>query len=224
MRKLFVFIPFLFFVNAVFSQQLSQVTFSGGSTLQNIAFLTDQGVLIRISPDGKVLEWGMEIMSNRYNYYDPKLQPFMGRIDYYEDDADSAFKGKVRSIGTCTITYYGSYETDGKPGKIKTIGTAIFDYYSHFDDKNLQGKIKYAGNDELAYYSSFEDEAYRYKLKSIGSTQIVYYSSFDDKSFKGKIKSIGSVPYEWYSSFDLRSGLKSGLYRQAIGAITYILR
>ncbi len=225
MRKLLIFLPCLLILAlSVRSQQLSQATFSSGSNLDYISFLTDQGVLIRISPDGKVMEWGTELLSDRYNYYAPKLQPFMGRIEYYEDQADSAFRGKVKSIGTCTLTYYGSFESDGKPGKIKTIGTAIFDYYDKFADKLFRGKIKFAGNLELDYYSSFDDEMSRGKLKAIGNTSITYYSSFDDKAFKGKIKSIGSVPYVWYSSFDLRSGLKSGVYRQNVGAITYILR
>jgi hypothetical protein len=42
----------------------------------------------------------------------------------------------------------------------------------------------------------------------------------------GKVKSIGPVKYSWYSSFDRRDmggALKSGLYRQRINGITYIL-
>jgi hypothetical protein len=224
MRKLFTTLPVLILTLIAHSQQLSQVTFSSGSNLDYISFLTDQGVLIRISPEGKILEWGTELLSDRYNYYAPKLQPFMGRMEYFDDQSDSAFRGKIKSIGTCTITYYGSYESDGKPGKIRSIGTALFDYYNNFDDKLYRGKIKFAGNLEVDFYSSFVDEAYRGKLKAIGNTAITYYSSFDDKAFKGKIKSIGSVPYVWYSSFDInRSGLKSGLYRKNVGAITYIL-
>lgn len=225
MRKFFITLPALILAFCASSQQLSQVTFSGGSNLNYISFLTDQGVLIRISPDGKILEWGTELVSERSNnYYAPKLQPFLGRMEYYDQQSDSSFKGKIKNIGTCTITYYGSYESEGRPGKIRSIGTAIFDYYNTFDDKLFRGKIKFAGNLELDYYSSFEDEMFRGKLKAIGNTPITYYSSFDDKAFKGKIKSIGSVPYVWYSSFDInRSGLKSGLYRQNVGAITYIL-
>ncbi|HVT84158.1 MAG TPA: hypothetical protein VHD35_03105 [Chitinophagaceae bacterium] len=225
MRKLLITLSVLILALSLHSQQLSQVTFSGGSNLDYISFLTDQGVLIRISPEGKILEWGTELLSDRYNFYAPKLQPFMGRMDYYDQQSDSAFRGKIKNIGTCTITYYGSYESDNRPGKIRSIGTAIFDYYNNFDDKLFRGKIKFAGNLELDYYSSFEDEMFRGKLKAIGNTAITYYSSFDDKAYKGKIKSIGSVPYVWYSSFDInRSGLKSGLYRQNVGAITYILK
>src|ERR1043166_6846465 len=73
------------------------------------AFLSDQGVLIRITEDGRIVEWGVEVYSNRYNYYAPRLQPFMGRIDYYGPEADSIFRGRVRNIGTCTFTYYNAY-------------------------------------------------------------------------------------------------------------------
>ena len=225
MRKLLIGLPLLILAFCAHTQQLSQVTFSSGSNLDYISFLTDQGVLIRISPEGKILEFGTELLSDRYNYYAPKLQPFPGRIEYYDQQSDSAFSGKVKNIGTCTITYYGSYESDGRPGKIRSIGTALFDYYNNFDDKLYRGKIKLAGSLAIEYYNSFGDASLQGKLKSIGNTAITYYSSFDDKAYKGKIKSIGSIPYAWYSSFDLnKSGLKSGIYRQNIGSITYILR
>lgn len=222
----FIVLPVLIFTLFARGQQLSQVTFSSGSNLEYISFLTDQGVLIRISPEGKILEWGTELLSGRsYTYYAPKLQPFMGRLEYYDQLSDSAFRGKIKNIGTCAITYYGSYESDGRPGKVRSIGTAVLDYYNNFDDKLYRGKIKFAGSLKMDYYSSFDDELFRGKLKAIGNTSISYYSSFDDKAFKGKIKQIGSVPYTWYSSFDInKSGLKSALYRQNIGAITFILR
>lgn len=226
MRKFLTVIPFLAITICTHSQQLAQVTFSGGSQLSHIAFMTDQNVLIRVSPDGNILEWGMEVMALRGSYYAPRLQPFMGRIDYYGPEADSIFRGKVRSIGTCSFTYYGAHETDEKPGKIKTIGRILFDYYSSYEEKTFKGKIKFAGSQQLSYYTQFDDEAFRGKLKSIGSTPITYYGTFDDKLIRGKIKSISSVSYTWYSSFDrseYRGSLKSGLQRQNIGTVTYIV-
>ena len=225
MKFFFTAIFFFLLASCTYSQELSQVTFSGGSNLSYISFLTDQGVLIRITPDGKIHEWGIEMYSDRYNYYAAKLQPFMGRIDYYGPEADSVFRGKVRSIGTCSFTYFNSYETDLKPGKLRSIGSQLLDYYSNFDNIAYRGKIKFAGNFLLEYYTSFEDEPLRGKLKAIGNTSIKYYSSFDDKSIRGKIKSIGGVEYQWYTSFDVgKGGLKSGLYRQNINGITYILQ
>jgi hypothetical protein len=225
MKKLFTGISFLLLATFAYCQQLGQVTFSGGATLTYLSFMTDQSVLIRMTDEGKVIEWGIELQSERNNnYYAPKLQPYLGRVEYYGPDADSVFRGKLKSIGTCSITYYGHYETAEKVGKIRTVGTLILDYYSDFDNVTLKGKLRFIGNLALQYYSSTEDQAFRGKLKSIGSTPITYYSSFEDKFIKGKIKSIGPVVYSWYSSFDLTSGLKSGVYRQNIGGITYILQ
>jgi len=51
-------IAVLFISTCLHSQQIGQVTFSDASNLSYIAFLTDQGVLIRITTDGKLLEWG----------------------------------------------------------------------------------------------------------------------------------------------------------------------
>jgi len=227
MRKFITAIPFLLLATCLHSQQLSQVTFSNATNLSYISFLADQVVLIRITEDGKLLEWGTELQSLRSDYYDPRLQPYMGRVDYYGPESDSAFRGKVKSIGTSTLTYYSSFETDTKVGKLKSVGSLVLDYYSNYDNIALKGKLRFVGNFTIEYYSSIEDEALRGKLKSIGNTPITWYSTFDDKLMKGKVKSIGSVVYTWYSSFDrsdLRGALKSGLYRQNIGGITYILR
>jgi hypothetical protein len=228
MKNTLISISLLLLNACAYSQQLSQVAFSGGSNLDYFSIVTDQGVQIRIAGDGSVIGWGMEVMSNRYNYYARELQPYMGRVEYYGPDADSISRGKIRSIGSSTFTYYGAYETVEKAGKLRSIGTATFDYYSNYDNKILQGKLKYAGNLQLEYYSSFEDESSRGKLKSVGNISIKYYSIFDDQLNKGKLKSIGTVIYSWYSALEprteLRGSLKSAQYRQNIAGITYILR
>ena len=221
MRKFFITISILLTAIYSFSQELGQVTFTNGATFAYFSFRTDQGVLIRVSDDGKVLEWGMEVMSDRSNYYAPKLQPFMGRVEYYGPE-DSVFKGKLKSIGTCFIKYYDAFETEEKVGKLKSLGTLYLDYYSKYDEKSLRGKLRFIGGTSLEYYSTYENEAYRGKLKAIGNSAITYYSAFDDKKNSGKIKSIGTVTYTWYSDFG-RSGLKTGYYRQVIGSVTYIL-
>lgn len=227
MRKLFLGISILLFATYTYSQKLSQVSFPNGDKLSYFSFLTEQNVLLRISEDGKLLEWGSEVLSDRGNYYAPKLQPFMGRTEYYKQESDSIFNSKVKSIGSCFFTYYGSKEEENKRGKIKMLGNLQLDYYSKYDEKNLQGKLKLAGSLLLDYYRPYENEAFRNKLKSIGSVPITYYSAFDDKYNIGKIKSIGSASYVWYSPNNhptMTGGLKTNNYRQFISGITYILR
>lgn len=213
---------------AAFSQELAQVSFSGGSSLTYFSLLTDGNVLIRISPDGKIIEWGTEEQSIRGgNYFAPKLQPYPGRIDYYGPEADSISRGKVKSIGSSVITYFQAYETADKVGKVRSVGRLFFDYYGIYDNKLFQGKIKTIGNLSLTYYSAFDDEALRGKLKSVGNTSISYYTSFDDKLIRGKIKTIGGSNYSWYTSIDGRGyggSLKSGNYRQNIAGVVYILQ
>lgn len=227
MRKIFTAIAFSLLIHFSFSQKLSQLTFSGGTTLTYITFVTDQNILLRVTDDGKLLEWGTELLSERGNYYNPKLQPYLGRIEYYGPESDSAFKGKIKSIGTCNFTYYGHLEESTKIGKLKSIGAILLDYYSNFDNIAFRGKLRFIGSSIIEYYSSLDDEAFRGKLKTVGNNPIKYFSSFDDKLLKGKLKSVGSVSFEWYNSFDrseLRGALKSGQYRQNIGGVTYILR
>jgi hypothetical protein len=229
MRKFFLAIPFILAGLYAHSQKLSQVTFSGATTLSYFSFLTDQDVYIRISPEGNLMEYGMEFKSERNNnYYAPKLQPFMGRIDYYgPETVDSAYRGKVKSIGTCVLTYFGSYEKDDKPGKVKSIGLLRLDYYTQFENAAFKGKLRFAGTTVLEYYPSLENEALRGKLKSVSNTLIKYHSTFDDKLIQGKVKSIGSVAYNWGTSLDpqgQKGALKSGSYRAIINGVTYILQ
>ena len=228
MKKLLT-TPFIFLIAFISKgQQLSQVSFLDGATLSYFSVRTGQDVLVRISIDGKLMEWGTEVLSERGNYYAPRLQPFYARVENYEGSSDSAYKGKVKSIGTCFITYYGAYEEESKRGKIKSMGSLQFDYYSKYDEKSLQGKLKMVGNLILEYYRLYDNEAFRGKLKAIGSLPITYYSAFDDKYNTGKLKSIGPVSYVWFSPLNstqqYRGGLKTNNYRQFISGINFILR
>ncbi len=227
MTKFFITILILLFATCSYSQKLGQISFLDGAKLSYFSFQTEQNVLIRISDEGKVLEWGLEVMAERSNYYAPRLQPFLARVEYYDKHSDSSFKGKVKSIGTCFITYYGASETEQKRGKPKSIGNLYLDYYSNYDEKSLQGKLRQIGTLSMEYYRPYENEAFRGKLKSIGSTSLTYYSAFDDRYNIGKVKSIGAVSYVWYSPLNhtyMRGGLKTNNYRQVISGTTYILQ
>lgn len=226
MKLIYSVLLFLLSASGIYAQELSQITFSGGADLTYFSFQTEQGVLIRVTVDGKLVEWGMEVKALNGNYYHPQLQPFQGRVVYYGAEGDSVSKGKVKMIGTCAISYYGPFENDTHIGKVKTIGTMVLDYFSQFENKVMKGKLKSAGSQFLDYYSAFENESYRGKLKSVGSSRITYYSVFDDRMNKGKIKSIGPFTYTWYSAYDrkdMAGGLKSGINRQRINGITYLL-
>ncbi len=223
MNRLLLTLSLLFFISSVHSQQLSQVTFTGGANLSYFSFLTDHNVLIRITDEGKMIEWGIEEKAFNSEYYAPKLQPYLGRVEYYDKESDSAFRGKIKNIGTCAFTYYGHYERDNKVGKLRTIGTIILDYYSEYENIILKGKLRFIGSNILEYYSQFEDESFRGKLRSIGNSAIKYHSSFDDKLIRGKVKSIGPAEIKWYTSLDYQRGGLYGSYRRNIGGVTYIL-
>jgi len=226
MKRLILSIVFLLPALFTFSQKLSRITFSGGTTLSSFSFLTDQQVIIKISEDGQIIEWGIDWDPRRYNYYPGKLDPFMARVDYYGPESDSVFRGKVKSIGTCFLTYYNQYETNEKIGKVKSIGNLALDYYTNYEATAPKGKLKSISTILLSYYSSYENEAFRGKLKSVGNNLITYYSTFDDKLIKGKLKSVGPVTYTWYASYDGRGyggALKTGSVTENVTGITYII-
>ncbi len=223
MTRLTIAIAFLFFTLNTFSQQLSQVSFNGATTFSSFSFRTDQQVIIKISEYGNVLEWGTELETYRYNYYPGRLQPFMGRIDYYGTEGDSIMKGKLKSIGTTFLTYYGMYETEEKRGKIRSIGSCFLDYYGKYDNESLKGKLRYAGSVQLEYYTSFENEAVRGKLKSVGTNPITWYSTFDERLKVGKIKTIGQLNYTWTDSRGFQGSWQSIPMAPVINGITYIV-
>ncbi len=214
------------FSTACYAQSLSHVSIKGGLALSYFAFTTDQQVIIKISPDGKLLEYGMEVSQGRFYNQPGRLEPYMGRVEKYGPQYDAAFVGKVKSIGTCNITYYNSYDKASLAGKIRSIGSVFLDYYEDFDNEAFAGKLRTAGSVNLGYYSSFENEAYRGKLKSVRNNQLTYHSSFDDKAIRGKIKSIGNNQIEWYTSMDRRGyggSMKSGSLSRYVDGIQYII-
>lgn len=224
MKKNFLLtISFLFTVIS-FSQSLSHVTLSGATSLSSFSFLTDQQAIISVTPDGRLLEWGVEMQPGRIGYYQGKLDPYMGRVDYNSVDADEALRGKVKSIGSCNITYFTSSMPEAKRGKVKTIGAVALDYYMDYDNESYKGKLKSAGYLSIGYYASYDNEYFRGKLKMVGNTTLTYYSIFDDKLNKGKIKSIGTSIYSWYNEFDRKEyqgAMKSGAAIQKVNGVTY---
>jgi hypothetical protein len=226
MKRLFIPVISFLIYSSGYSQTLKFVSFSGGSQFSSLSFITDQKIVIKISQDGKVLEWGNESEPGRFYSEPAKLVPYMGRVEYYEKQFDSILNGKVKSIGITSITYYGSLENSVLVGKVKSIGRELFTYFPEFENEAVRGKLKTAGQKSFTYYTSFDNEAYRGKIKSIGENQVTYYSTFDDKAIRGKLKSIGSTYYTWYTSLD-RQGyqgvLKSGSQYQMIEGVTYII-
>lgn len=218
----FLFVSITTYVSS--AQSLKYVNFSGGSDVSNFSLITDQKIIIKISLTGEIIEWGYDLEPGRWYSQPGRLQPYMGRVERYEKQFDSILNGKVKSIGTTNIMYYGSSENESLVGKIKSIGTLWIDYYTNFENELLRGKIKSVGQKAFSYYSSFENEAYRGKLKSVANYSITYYSTFDDKAIRGKVKSIGPQNYTWYTSQDrYQGGLKSGGQYLLLEGITFIV-
>lgn len=205
------------------AQSLKYVSFTNGSELSSFSFITDQKIIIKISPTGNIIEWGNDLEPGRFYSQPGKLQPYMGRVEYYEKQFDSILNGKVKSIGTTSIAYYGSTENASLVGKVKSIGTLWVDYFTDFENEAVRGKLKSVGQKTFSFYSSFENEAYRGKLKSIGNHQVTYYSTFDDKAIRGKLKSIGPHNYTWYTSTERYGGLKSGSQYLMMEGVTFII-
>jgi len=228
MKKIYFIIPLCVLFYNSYCQQLRQVAFTESFDLAWFTIVTNQNVLVRISSDGNIIEAGTEeqALYNK-NYFAQNLRPYLGTIGYYDGRSDSAFRNKIKNIGTCYFTYYSSRDYTEKAGKIKTAGSLFFDYYQNYEDVLTGGRIKNIGSNAISYFTSLDNEILKGKLKTVGNTAIAYYSSFDDPLLKGKVKTIGPYHYEWNIVFNGKENmvnLKQGYQRKLINGITYILQ
>jgi hypothetical protein len=209
-----------------FAQNLAQVTIDNRGKQDIITFLVDESVVVNVTKDGKILDWGLEYTTLQTGTY-PRLEKYMGREEYYPSTDNEAYRGKIKYIGRTLVTYYTSDDKEALKGKVKTIGMNLIDYYTEYDDAAFKGYMRNAGLVSITYYSSFDDEFYKGKIKSVGSTMLLYYGSFDDKAYRGKIKSIDRNLFTYYSSYDrpeYRGTMKSGSQMLSSGSVKYIIK
>ena len=227
MKKLFFLLILIFLVASSFAQQLAQIILGSTGSSTIYSYVIDETVFVNITPDGKISNWGIvNNLKNRYNYnYPAQLDKYMGKEEYYPENANDGSRGKVKYIGRTAFTYYSSYENEKWTGKLKSIGPYLIEYYSYYEDTAYRGNIKNAGSVPFTYFSSYDDVLYKGKLKSVGNTSLTYYSSFDDKAFRGKIKSIDRESFVYYSSYDRDYGgsLKSGNRVSFFGGVKYFV-
>ena len=228
MKRLLLIFLTVFSLSLVHAQKVNRVTLGMNGGPAVISFLIDDDVIVNVSLDGKVLDWGIESnITGRYGIVPGRLDKYMGMVEYYSADDNEASRGKVKYIGRTGFTYYSADENEVFKGKLKMVGTNLIDYYTTYDDVLMKGNIKNAGSTLLTYYGSFENEAYKGRLSSIGQTSISYYSSFDDVAIKGKLKSIDRFEFTYYNSFDkkeYRGIMKSGFQTQYINGINFIVK
>jgi len=213
MKKIIIAITLslLFFTTG--AQKISRITLAGNGNLEKIAFELGEYVVVNITKDGKLINWGVDNYIGRgENYYD-KLTEYTGKTGYYSERDNEAFRGNLKFIGRTYFTYYASYDDEMLKGKIKSIGSISFDYFPSYENESYRGNLKNIGPLAVTWFSSFDNAAYKRKLKTLGITSFTYYSSHEDKLIQGRIKSIDRSTFSYYSSYDkpeYRGGFKTG--------------
>ncbi len=226
MRKLFFASISAFLLTPAFTQKLAQITIDNRGNTDIVTFLVDEVVVVNMTKDGKIIDWGTEYTTVRTGIY-PKLEKYMGREEYYPSTDNDAYRGKIKYIGRTLITYYSSDDNDALKGKVKTIGTILFDYYKDYDNEAFKGNIRNAGSVPFTYYSSFDDASYKGRIKSVGGTAVAYYGSIDDKAYRGKVKNVDRNVFTYYSSYERKefSGImKTGTQILSSGGVKYIIK
>ena len=227
MTKLYFIIVFTFLLTPASAQRLAQITIDNSGHSDIISFLVDETVIVNMTRDGKIIDWGIEYNTLRTSMYPGKLQKYMGREEYYPSTDNEAYRGKIKYIGRTPFTYYSSDENEAFKGKVKTIGSNFLDYYASYDNAAFKGNLKNAGPVSFTWYSSFDDETYKAKIKTVGTTTLTYYGLMDDKAYRGKVKNIGRSLFTYYSSYD-RPGysgiIKTGSPILYNGGIKYFIK
>ena len=225
-----IILPLLSFVLCIsaYSQKIGRINFSATGELESIGLDMDENVLLNLNKDGSIGKFGVDIYKGYRDNYNNQLQDYNGRIEYFTDNDNEAFRGKVKSIGRYQITYYASFDKEELVGKVKSIGTLNFDYYPSTENEAYRGNLKSVGSAVFTYYSSYDNDGFRGKIKSVGGTNITYFSSLEDAGYKGKIKSIGSYSYTYYPGTyfraELRGRVKTGNLTQTDNGIKYFIK
>jgi hypothetical protein len=226
MAKLYFILIFTFLLTPAFTQNLAQITIDNRGSQDIITFLVDESVVVNVTKDGKIIDWGTEYTTALTGVY-PRLEKYMGREEYYPSTDNEAYSGKIKYIGRTLVAYYTSDDGQWLKGKVKSVGNIIMDYYTDYDDAAYKGYLRNAGTVPLTYYSSFNDEFYKGKIKSVGSTMLSYYGAFDDKAYRGKIKNVDRNSFTYYSSYDrpeYKGIMKTGPQIISSGSIKYIIK
>ena len=225
-KYFFTIVAFLLFTATANAQTIYKVNLSGTGSLEKIAFLLNEAVVVNISKDGSLLTWGVDNYVGRADNYNDRLVEYTGKTGYYGENDNEAFRGKLRFIGQTYFTYYGSYDNEMLRGKIKSIGNMPLDYYLSYDNETYRGNIKSIGSMAVTWYGSFDNVGYKGKLKNLGITAFSYYSSFDDKLIRGKIKMIDRTAFTYYTSQDqkdYRGGFKTGSPLTYVNGIKFFI-
>lgn len=223
--KLFHCTVFTFLLAPAFAQSLAQITIDNRGGQDIITFVVDVNVVVNMTKDGKIINWGLEYIDPRLGML-PRLEKYMGKEEYYPASDNEAYSGKIQYIGRTRITYYTSNDDAALKGKVRSIGNNVLDYYRDYDDASFKGFLKNAGQLSFTYYSSFEDKSYKGKIKSAGRISLSYYGSVDDKAYRGKIKNIDRNIFTYYSSYDqIGYGgiMKTGNQVVSSGGIKFII-
>ena len=228
MKKILISAFLLVTVAFVSAQRINKISVSNKGSNTTVSVLLSENVMVNVNQDGNIVEWGVDKYADRgatNNVY-RKLTPYEGRVEYYTDKDNEAFRGKIKSIGSTIITYFASFEEASMVGRIKSIGAQKFGYYTKYDDATSAGKLKSIGSSNFVYYSSFENDAIKGKIKNAANVVFTYFSSMDDKSIAGNFKSVNGSAFEYYTTQDpyhSKGSLKSGNQLQVIGGITYLI-
>jgi hypothetical protein len=228
MKKVFLLISLSVSVIFIQAQNLVKVTMTETGTIEKFAYGLQENVQLNIDINGNIMNWGIDRYAGRLWETQPGLlDPYGGRVEYYADNENEAFRGKVKAIGRTVITYYASFDLKELIGKVKSVGNYKFEYYLNVDDELLRGKIKKVGTTPYTWYNSYENDGFKGKLKSIGNTNFTYYNSLDDEGSRGKIKNIGGQSFTYFSAQDLREyrgRMKTGSQMQIINGIKFYVR
>lgn len=124
MKKFLFTIAVLLACMNVFSQRINKITLTDNGNANIITYALDEDVVLNISKEGNLVDWGVDRYAGRIDFMQRKLDPYTGRVEYYTENDNEAFRGKIKYIGKTLVTYFASFDNSVLVGRIKASETS----------------------------------------------------------------------------------------------------
>ena len=96
MKSIKLIIAFFLFSFATQAQRINKIFIKEKGASIVTSFLLSENVVIQVAQDGSIAKWGVDKYSDRgTDYIQRPLDPFTGRIEYYTEKENEAFRGKI---------------------------------------------------------------------------------------------------------------------------------
>ena len=98
MKKIILVNMLLLTAAVCFGQHISKITITGSGQVDAFSVGLDENVEVYVSRDGNISKWGYDKYIGYQENYTGVLEPYVGRVEYYNQLDDESLRGKINYI------------------------------------------------------------------------------------------------------------------------------